>query len=115
MLEGAVDTRGPDRRPVLLYSAGCGPCRRLSVLAVGLAAGLVRRCEVSSPEAAELLADRPDLLGKLVLIAEAGTSGRRREPAVGWGVFPALPRAVVRSLRAAVRPGPALSRRTEGK
>lgn len=115
MLEETAGVRRPDNRPVLLYSAGCGPCRRLSVLALLLAGGLVRRCEVCSAEAVELLADRPDLRGRLVLISNIGFGGGGAEYAVGWGVFPALPRVVALALFAALSPVFPVRGRMEGE
>lgn len=102
MAEAASAGQDADRRAVLIYNAACGPCRRLSVLAVILALGQARRCEVDSREAADLLAQRPELRGKLVLLHGGGGPLRMREAAMGWGVFPALPRAVFRGLRGAL-------------
>lgn len=89
--------------PRLTYNPDCGPCRRLSILALILAGGRLRRVPLRSPEAERLFSDHPTLEGRLVLF-RAGSGGVFVPIAAGWAVLVALPAVVRDSLAQQRRP-----------
>jgi hypothetical protein len=81
------NTVGP--RPVLLYRATCGKCRLLSLLAVALSCGRIRRIANDDPVADALTVAR-GLRRTKILLVDADSAAR------GWGVVPGLLRASFR-------------------
>ncbi len=77
-------------RPKLLFRDGCSRCRFLSLVAAISSLGIVRRVATSSPEGSELIAQRPNLRGKLVLAL-----GNKAVAGWGWAMLIPLPIAIV--------------------
>lgn len=78
-----------DRRPVIVFKAGCPPCQWMSRLAVILSVGAIRRVALEAEEAQRLYARHPQATGQIVLLY-------RDRMSFGRPVFAALPGVVLR-------------------